>query len=218
MSIPGLDKDFQDFWRWVDSLVQQRWASTPRRPDVFQWIKKYYEENGRKFPVDITAEAAIIVMAGSDTVAAMLTYTTMHLACNSRVTERLQAEIDEYVACEGKDLKFEAVSLSKLPYLNAVISEVLRMHPPVPAALQRKPPTEGLWIEDMFVPADTIVQIPMNSVHRGEFIRVVRRGTRGADHPDSRSSSKPNEFIPERWTDEWGGLDPRLRQLYAFLK
>lgn len=67
--------------------------------------------------------------------------------------------------------------------LDAVINEVMRLHPPVPSGTQRMTPPEGLWISGRFIPGDTIVQVPSYTVFR-----------------DERSFEFPNEFIPERWT------------------
>lgn len=163
LSIPGLSGPFQEFWNWVEKRVTTRMGMTPSTPDVFQWIKKDYEQNGDKFQIDLAGEASIIVMAGSDTVAAMLTYATMHLASDSRVLRKLQYEIDHCADETGLD----ATSIAKLPYLNAIISETLRLHPPVPSGVQRMTPPKGLWIKDVMIPGNTIVQVPMNTVHRG---------------------------------------------------
>jgi cytochrome P450 len=65
------------------------------------------------------------------------------------------------------DRRVDAISLAKLPYLDAVIHETLRMHPPVPSGVQRMTPPEGLQIGETFVPGDSIVQIPSHTLYRG---------------------------------------------------
>ena len=63
----------------------------------------------------------------------------------------------------------DSVSLSKLTYLDAVINETLRLHPPVPSGVQRMTPPEGLQIGDTYVPGDTIVQVPFHTLFRGSY-------------------------------------------------
>lgn len=65
------------------------------------------------------------------------------------------------------DRGVDAISLAKLPYLDAVILETLRMHPPVPSGVQRMTPPEGLQIGETFIPGDSIVQIPSHTLYRG---------------------------------------------------
>jgi len=59
----------------------------------------------------------------------------------------------------------------------------LRLHPPVPSGLQRQTPEEGLVVGSVFIPGNTIVQVPLHTAFR-----------------DERSFEKASEFIPERWT------------------
>ena len=72
--------------------------------------------------------------------------------------------------------------LTKLPLLDGILQETLRMHPPVPQGMTRNTPKEGAQIGDVFVPPDVIVSVPTWSVQR-----------------DERYFEKSNEWIPERW-------------------
>ena len=74
--------------------------------------------------------------------------------------------------------------LGKCQYLNAVINETLRLHPPVMSGLQRVTPPEGMVINSKHVPGNTVVTIPTYTLHR-----------------DERNFSSPNSFMPERWID-----------------
>jgi cytochrome P450 len=94
--------------------------------------------------------------------------------------KKLQAELDQF------DQPFTNANLSKLPYLNAVINESLRMMPPVPSGMMhRVTPPEGITIKDTFIPGNTAVGIGAYLVQR-----------------DPRCFGKPDEFIPERWLGE----------------
>ena len=144
---------------------------TPDRPDVFSWILEDFdskEKPSKQEFLDLIGDAELIVVAGSDTTAATLTCLFLQLATNPTVLKTLQAEIDDYYSSKG-GLGFESTSLAKLPYLDAVVSETLRLHPAVPSGVQRMTPPKGLQIGDTFVPGNTIVQIPTHTIQRGKI-------------------------------------------------
>lgn len=86
------------------------------------------------------------------------------LSQNSKALQALQKEVDDlYASTENID----AITLSKLRYMDAVINETLRLHPPVPSGLQRMTPPEGLQIDQTFIPGNTILQIPSYTMYRG---------------------------------------------------
>lgn len=86
------------------------------------------------------------------------------LSQNPKALRALQKEVDDlYASTENID----AITLSKLRYMDAVINETLRLHPPVPSGLQRMTPPEGLQIDQTFIPGNTILQIPSYTMYRG---------------------------------------------------
>ncbi|VUC30184.1 unnamed protein product [Clonostachys rosea] len=180
--IPILNRDQKSFWAWIQSQVTGRKSMSPDRPDVFSWLLEDHNSKKPTFQDELllTGDAALIAVAGSDTTAASLTCLFYELCCRPEIITRLQGEIDQVYA--GPDT-VDSVSLSKLPLLNAVINETLRLHPPVPSGVQRVTPPEGLQIGKHFIPGNTIVQVPTHTMCR-----------------DERNFASPNDFIPERWT------------------
>ncbi|KAK7423226.1 hypothetical protein QQZ08_009122 [Neonectria magnoliae] len=181
--IPGLNYEHVKFQKWLSQQVMERQRNKPEVPDIFSWILGDYDDikdPSKQDTVNLHGDAHLIVVAGSDTTAASLTCLFFELATNPNATRQLQEEVDQYYANTEEP---DHVALSKLKYLQACIDESLRLHPPVPSGLQRMTPTQGLQIGDVFIPGDTILQIPSHTMNR-----------------DTRLFDHPNEFIPERWT------------------
>ncbi|KAJ4248829.1 hypothetical protein NW762_012667 [Fusarium torreyae] len=166
--IPAVDAETKKFWAWCESQVQERSKSKPDNPDVFSWILEEYERNPKtkQAKLNLDAEAYLIAVAGSDTTAASLTSLFFELGSNPSQIVKLRKEVDEYF--DQRD-HAESSSLATLTHLNACIDEALRLHPPVPSGMQRVTPPEGLMIGNTMVPGNTIVQVPLHTVHRGMF-------------------------------------------------
>jgi cytochrome P450 len=58
-------------------------------------------------------------------------------------------------------------------YLNGVINEALRLHPPVPSGVLRQTPLEGLMLNGVFIPGDIIVSSPSWTMGRRMSICVT---------------------------------------------
>jgi len=179
---PVLNYEHKRFWKFVNAQVEERRKMKPNRPDVFYWLLEEHESKRRtrQEELDLIGDAYLIVVAGSDTTAASLTCLFFELTLNKRCQRELQKEVDEYFTTTDVP---DPSSLSKLKYLDAVINESLRLHPPVPSGVQRMTPPEGIRIDDTFIPGESIVQIPVHTVQR-----------------DERNFVRPDDFIPERWT------------------
>jgi len=93
--------------------------------------------------------------AGDDTVAATLLWTFVHLANNSHIQSRLKEEIDGVLGHERLPLLDDE---PKLPYLQAVILEMLRHSSITPLALFHET-TCDTQVGDYFIGKNTLVSI-----------------------------------------------------------
>jgi cytochrome P450 len=168
-------------------LVDERAASsTDQRSDMLASFMRHGLEGD-----ELRTEALEQILAGSDTTAAAIRGTLLHLMTNPRVYLKLQREIDDAVrygraptADEGLVTTAQA---RQLPYLQAVIRESLRVWPPVVNIFSRDVPTEGDTVvvdgESVFLPGGVCIGYSAYGMHRSESIY-------GKD---------AEVFRPERW-------------------
>ncbi|KAF1961436.1 benzoate 4-monooxygenase cytochrome-like protein P450 [Byssothecium circinans] len=143
---------------------------------------------------EICTEAFLQILAGSDTTATAMRCTMLHLVAQPRVYRRLQEEIDGAVRDglveDGKVIS--EANARTLPYLNAVIREGLRVHPPVTDIVPKVVPKGGdTYIIDgvtTFLPEGTNVGYCVLGLMR-------RRDLFGED---------VDIFRPERWMLDGG--------------
>jgi cytochrome P450 len=117
----------------------------------------------------LQADARLIIVAGSDTTSATLVYMFYHLVSNPTVIVKLREEIEPFLLPDGSLDHIEAQHAS---WVNGVINETLRMHPPVPSAIQRTTPPEGIQIGETYVPGNVNVWCPQYAIGRCARIAV----------------------------------------------
>lgn len=105
-----------------------------------------------------------------------LFFLTKYPTCYRKLQEAIQAQFPEGV----KDWTYEKTK--SIPYLEHVIHETLRLKPSAPGGLSRLTPPQGLQIDEVFIPGDTIVSVPTYTIQR-----------------DERYWENALEFRPERW-------------------
>uniref|UniRef100_A0A0K8R3T7 Putative cytochrome p450 cyp3/cyp5/cyp6/cyp9 subfamily n=1 Tax=Ixodes ricinus TaxID=34613 RepID=A0A0K8R3T7_IXORI len=133
--------------------------------------------------MEAMAQCVIFLLAGQDTTSSVIAYTVYLLALHPDVQEKLRREVDECFEQYGPEPTLDVVS--KLDYLNCVISESLRLYPPA-VRLERSP------VED-YVMTDTGIKLPKNCVI---IIPIY------AMHYDPSNFEDPYKFDPERFSEE----------------
>ena len=95
---------------------------------------------------ELLTESTLQIIAGSDTTAAALRGIMLYLVSHPRVYAKLQAELDaaerDGVAPPLTDI-ISDMAVRKLPYLQAVIKEGIRIHPPVTDQMPKRVPDGG---------------------------------------------------------------------------
>jgi cytochrome P450 len=124
-------------------------------------------------------ELLTVLLAGTDTTALALNYTWYLLSQNPEAESKLHDEIESVLGGSpptGEDLR-------DLKYTEHVLSESMRLYPPVYLTVReaRKP----VELDGYRIPTGSIVMLPQWVIHR-----------------DQRWYDEPEKFDPDRWTRE----------------
>jgi cytochrome P450 len=99
--------------------------------------------------LEIMKNSGILIIAGSETTATLLSGVTFFLLKNPRTYEKVRAEVRGAFSA-AKEMTL--TSTSRLLYLHACLNEALRLYPPVPIALPRRTGPEEAIIDGHFIP------------------------------------------------------------------
>ncbi|KAI4666450.1 uncharacterized protein J4E79_002488 [Alternaria viburni] len=149
--------------------------------DFIWYILKQREKKNEVSDDEVIMNAALFIVAGSETTATELCGLTNYLLRNPVIFQKLKDELRSAVKTE-EDINMDV--LGSLPYMNACIEEGLRIFPPVPVGLLRTVPKGGSLIDGHAVPENTSVCV----------------SSWGASH-SAANFAQPDTFIPERFLD-----------------
>ncbi|KAK1477672.1 BCL4p [Colletotrichum tamarilloi] len=165
--------------------VEERLSKKSNRNDFLSTVVKSYEV-GAISKEEMAAHVSTLTIAGGETTATFLAAATYYLLQNPACLLKLQTEIT------AKFSSFEEINATaarQLPYLQAVISEGLRLYAPGSQGFPRLSP--GMNVGDIYVPAGAEVFTHAWTLTHSEGY-----------------FSDPKSFKPERWLDA-GSTDVR---------
>lgn len=109
---------------------------------------------------DIITDAGALLLAGSDPTAISMTF-LIYCVLNR---PELQKQLEEEAASIDGEVTDEACE--RLPVLNAVIDESMRLYGAAPGGLPRSPPSGGTVLAGYYIPEDTVVVTQNWTLHR----------------------------------------------------
>ncbi|PIL25684.1 cytochrome P450 [Ganoderma sinense ZZ0214-1] len=141
--------------------------------------------------------AAAAYTGGSDTTVSALGSFFLAMLLYPDIQRKAQAEVDRVV---GRDRLPEFSDEPSLPYVTAMVKEVLRWRPVTPLAVPHR-----LTSDDVY----NGYHLPSGSIVVGNAWAILH---------DERMFPDPDRFLPERWLNEDGSLrtDMRDAELSAF--
>ncbi|XP_015905340.2 cytochrome P450 3A8 [Parasteatoda tepidariorum] len=142
---------------------------------------------------EVIAQCIIFFLAGYDTTASALSFSSYLLAIHQEVQEKARQEIIYFLDNDGV-LTYE--SLNKMKYLDNIISETLRIYPPA-VRTERKVESEyELGDTGIILEKDMIVTVPIYALHH-----------------DPKYFPDPEKFDPDRFSPE----ERKKRDSYSYL-
>ena len=177
-------KSRKEFATWVADHIKIRCERDTARPDFMTEILKRNETNSKDAlsEKEMVSNAILFLGAGTETTATTLSAATYLLCINPRVLSKLQDEI------RGRWKNYYDITLEQVntaPYLFAVLSESLRIFPPIPTGVLRKVGAGGEIVSGYYIPENTSLCVSSHAAHHS-----------------ARNFTDPDEFVPERWMDD----------------
>jgi cytochrome P450 len=174
---------------YMDSLIygiiSDRKKDTQPCNDLLSLLMAALHEDGSQMTErQVRDESMTLFVAGHETTALSLAWTWYLLGENPAAETRLHEELDSLLG--GRPA--EVSDLDKLPYLNAVVHESLRLYPP--AFIMARMNVETVIVGGYEIP-------PRSTLLASQWVM----------HRDARFFEQPEKFLPERWLD---GLEQRL--------
>ncbi|KAH8297063.1 hypothetical protein KR044_004456, partial [Drosophila immigrans] len=189
-------KTSEFFFRTISYVLSEREKSGVHRNDLIDVLLAMKQEaaaqseKGEKgIELDyLVAQAAVFQTAGFETSSSTMTMTLFELALNTKLQDRLRAEVKEYFGNE-EQISYERIQ--EMPYLSQVVNETLRKYPIV-GYVEREcsQPESGEKFTlkpyyDLEVPSGTPFYVSALAIHR-----------------DAKYWPDPEKFDPERFAPE----------------
>jgi cytochrome P450 len=145
---PSLKKMQRDHYQQIVDKVQRRLNIEQERPDIMSHVIAGDHKDALSLG-ETYATFMVLTTAGSETTATVLGGTLNYLVRHPDKMDILVSEIRERFHLY-EDISLDAIRV--LPYLNAVISEGLRLCPPIPWILPRQVPAAGDIVCGVWLP------------------------------------------------------------------
>ncbi|XP_019700141.2 cytochrome P450 9e2-like [Harpegnathos saltator] len=182
----------QFFKKIVAETIRVREEQSIVRPDMIHLLMRARDKEGPSMHEmtldDIVAQALIFFLAGFDTSATLMCFVVHELAVHRDIQDRLWEEIEAHFADGNGEITYEA--MSKMVYMDMVVSEALRKYPPVVfidrlcAKKYELPPAKPGY-KSVVVERDCMTWTPVYALHH-----------------DPKYFPNPSKFNPERFSNE----------------
>ncbi|XP_054796740.1 licodione synthase-like [Prosopis cineraria] len=196
LDVQGFGKRIEDLYQRFDSLVDRIITKREQARNKARGQGGGKHEGGERDFLDILLDIAAdetsdvkinrvhmkgLVMdlftAATDTLAVGIEWALVELINHPDLLKKARQEIDDVV---GNQRLVEESDGPKLPFIQAVIKETFRLHPPVPLVVRRC--TSESKIEDYVIPEDTVLMVNVWAMGR-----------------DPSLWESPMDFRPERF-------------------
>ncbi|KAJ9563658.1 hypothetical protein OSB04_008818 [Centaurea solstitialis] len=141
------------FERHIGKRLQERSTGSPAsNKDLLGLLLDISETEESSISLDVIRHLiSDLFLAGTDTTSSTLEWAMAELIQSPEKMSKARSELEEVIGKE--DRTFQESDISRLPYLQAVVKETLRMHPPVPFLVPHKAVTD-VDVKGYVIPQD----------------------------------------------------------------
>ncbi|KAF5284551.1 hypothetical protein FQA39_LY17001 [Lamprigera yunnana] len=172
----------------VKATIKYRKENNVVRNDFFDFLLELKNKDDQFTEIDITAQAVAFFTDGFETSSAVLSFVLYDLATNPKILQKVHDEVNNAILQRGT---FDYDSINELKYMEAVINESLRLHPPGSILVRvctqpfKLPSPKNGVKDEVEVEVGTPVVIPVQGLHY-----------------DSQYFKDPLVYDPERFLPE----------------
>lgn len=168
-------------YRTVNRMIANHRDDGTDRGDLLSMLLlAQHEDDGTHLTDEqVHDQCLTLLIAGHETTAMALSWTWHLLGQHPHVEEHLHREVDQVL--DGRRPRLE--DLDALAYTRQVISEAMRLYPPV--WVVGRTATEGVDVGNYTIPAGATIYLSQFVIHR-----------------DARFFEEPERFDPDRWSVE----------------
>ncbi|XP_065214564.1 cytochrome P450 6k1-like [Planococcus citri] len=142
----------------------------------------------------LAAQALLFFLAGFETSSTNLCYVLFELSQNEHIQDKVRQEINDVISANDGQLNYDV--LKQMTYVDMVIEESLRKYPPLSILSRRTSQNYKIRDSDVVIPAETSIIVSVYGIHS-----------------DEKYYDNPQEFRPERFTEEEKSKRPNFTYL-----
>ncbi|KAM2032901.1 hypothetical protein TB1_014217 [Malus domestica] len=165
--------------RLVSRIIQEHRAQTGPNNNDFVDVLLSLDGADKLCDNDMISVLWEMIFRGTDTVAVLIEWILARMVMHHDIQSKVHEELDRVV---GKSRALLESDIQSLPYLQAMVKEVLRMHPPGPLLSWARLAITDTVVDGYYVPAGTTAMVNMWAITR-----------------EPKVWSDPLEFRPERF-------------------
>ncbi|KAJ8090527.1 hypothetical protein PM082_002415 [Marasmius tenuissimus] len=186
---------------WRDAKIA---GDTEGKNLMAMMLKVTLEPGDRFSEEEAVAQMRTVISAGYETTSGLIAWVLYELAMSSDVQARLREEI-----LTAGDVDLSMDRLNELSFLDAVIKETLRMHPPISENHHQAAETISVPLSEplpnssethLVIPKGTTIAIPVNVVHSDPSV----------------FGDDADVFRPDRWSERQKKGIRNEREIFAF--
>ncbi|KAM3357250.1 geraniol 8-hydroxylase-like [Capsicum galapagoense] len=158
---------FGKLFRLFDDLIKERLEERRRgfseKCDVLETLLNSTEKDPEEMNHNhIKSMFTDLITGATDTTTSTLQWAMTEILKQPEIMKKAQAELAEIIS-KGKSI--EEADVSRLPYLQCIIKETLRMHPPLPFLIPRRV-EQDVELCDYIIPKDSQILVNVWAIGR----------------------------------------------------